>query len=370
MDAVSAALKECFGSDTLLCECVKLPSQASSRTYFRLSLRGSDAPTSVILVKLPDDPFASDEAAKADEVAELPFCSMQRFLDSRGIRVPRLYYDGTRRRFLLQEDLGDTTLFKLLASAIDSSAAEHPRHIRGRSRETVIRSKVVSLYEPALNLLVAFQASTALSPDTPERFERIPYSREFSFDLLRWELDHFKQWGLLDYAGARLSPSEDAIIEKAFDDIAGRLCATTYIVAHRDFQSTNLMQWQGKLVLIDFQDALLAPPVYDIVALLRDSYVELTPDEFESLLRSYYERGRYLLPVKDWKEFEFLVHLQTLQRKLKDAGRFVFIDRTKGNPSYLKWVEPTLGYVKYAFDHLPEYESLRVALARWFPTLR
>ena len=33
----------------------------------------------------------------------------------------------------------------------------------------------------------------------------------------------------------------------------------------------------GELVVIDFQDALQGPRQYDLVALLRDSYVELEP---------------------------------------------------------------------------------------------
>jgi len=349
LSGAGEALRLRFGADTRIVGCRVLPGQASSRTYYRVSLSGAGCPATAILVKLPEDPFGSEEAAGSDAVQELPFCSVLKYLESAGIAVPRLYHDGASDGFVLQEDLGDVTLFKLLGAA---SAGE-----------------VESLYAGALNLLVAFQKATALDCGR-DSGRCVGHSKEFTLDLLKWELDHFKEWGLLDYARAELAADENTLIDEAFDDIAGRLKEAPYILAHRDFQSTNILVSGDRLVLIDFQDALMAPPAYDLVALLRDSYIQLSSPLLDRLVRRYFDQAAFLLPVDDWDQFSRLFHLQTLQRKLKDAGRFVFIDRKKGNPSYLKWVEPTLGYVANAFDHLPEYGSLRKVLASWLPALR
>ena len=60
--------------------------------------------------------------------------------------------------------------------------------------------------------------------------------------------------------------------------------------------------------------------------------------------------------------------LVTVQRKLKDAGRFVFIDRKKGNPSFLKFVTPTIKKVDAALarleTHDPDMKELRAILHR------
>jgi aminoglycoside/choline kinase family phosphotransferase len=48
------------------------------------------------------------------------------------------------------------------------------------------------------------------------------------------------------------------------------------------------------------------------------------------------------------REFDLI----TVQRKLKDAGRFVFIERSKGDASFLVFVEPTLAIVRQALDRL------------------
>ena len=58
----------------------------------------------------------------------------------------------------------------------------------------------------------------------------------------------------------------------------------------------------------------------------------------------------------------------TVQRKLKDAGRFVFIDRTKKNSSFLRFVTPTIKKVGAALARLgpkdEEMAELRAILQR------
>ena len=76
---------------------------------------------------------------------------------------------------------------------------------------------------------------------------------------------------------ARGSPPPSAsVVDRDFDRIARALDAEPKGFTHRDYQSRNLMVLpSGEQAVIDFQDALLGPRQYDLVALLRDSYVEL-----------------------------------------------------------------------------------------------
>jgi aminoglycoside/choline kinase family phosphotransferase len=63
------------------------------------------------------------------------------------------------------------------------------------------------------------------------------------------------------------------------------------------------------------------------------------------------------------REFDMV----TVQRKLKDAGRFVFIDRVRGNPGFLCFVEPTIEKVLGALERLagdPELDLLHALLRR------
>ena len=162
------------------------------------------------------------------------------------------------------------------------------------------------------------------------------------------------------------------MVDRAFDGIADALAAEPGGFTHRDYQSRNLMVLPGgEQAVIDFQDALLAPRQYDLVALLRDSYVELPPALVDRMLARYLEGlvaegGARLDPAAFRATFDLL----TVQRKLKDAGRFVFIDRVRGNPGFLPSIPASLRYVREALGRRPELGELREILARHVPELR
>ena len=56
------------------------------------------------------------------------------------------------------------------------------------------------------------------------------------------------------------------------------------MLCHRDYHSRNLMLHEGELYIIDFQDARMGPDTYDLVSLLRDSYVDLTEEVVDDLI--------------------------------------------------------------------------------------
>ena len=124
----------------------------------------------------------------------------------------------------------------------------------------------------------------------------------------------------------------------------------------------------GSLCWIDFQDALLGPRVYDLVALLNDSYQKFDGAFVDARLDDYARTSG--LDAGERPELRREFDLVTVQRKLKDAGRFVFIDRVKGNPSFLKFVEPTIAKVRASLDRLrddADMRELRGVLARAIP---
>jgi aminoglycoside/choline kinase family phosphotransferase len=185
---------------------------------------------------------------------------------------------------------------------------------------------------------------------------------------LRWEIEHFREWGL-DAREKALSEAD----AKAFSDIADRLAARIAELprgfVHRDYQSRNLMVVDRdvlRLVWIDFQDALLGPRVYDLVALLNDSYQQFDRAFIDERLAEYAAAAGLSATAKKALPAEF--DLVTVQRKLKDAGRFVFIDRKKGNSSFMRFVGPTIRKVDAALARLEakdaDMKELRAILKR------
>jgi len=153
------------------------------------------------------------------------------------------------------------------------------------------------------------------------------------------------------------------VVRDAFHVVAEWTRTAPLRLAHRDLQSSNLYvrprrRPGHRLAVIDFQGAFLAPPEYDLVCLLRDSYVEL-PDEEVLALR---ERVRPRLPDRpDAASFARRFDALTLTRKGKDHARFLYAARTRGARALLAFVPATVRYLKAASTRCAPLEP---ALAR------
>src|SRR5207237_2031205 len=223
------------------------------------------------------------------------------------------------------------------------------------------------IYQTAIDQLARLRAHAERNPDPG----CVAWSRAFDYDLYQWEFEHFIEYGLLG-RGARPTGAELKTLRTRFDAISKELAAAPRGFTHRDYQSRNIMVLPtGEQVVIDFQDALQGPRQYDLVALLRDSYVELPRDLIDEMLRRYLrEFEREGGPRLDERQFVASFDLLTVQRKLKDAGRFVFIDQVKKNPSFLPHIPSSLRYVKGALARQPALANVREILARHVPELR
>jgi aminoglycoside/choline kinase family phosphotransferase len=192
-------------------------------------------------------------------------------------------------------------------------------------------------------------------------------SRAFDEDLLLWEIHHFREWGL-EAQGVTLAADDRARFDALAERLARRIASWPRAFVHRDYQSRNLMVRKGSperpqtgpapgLAWIDFQDALLGPRVYDLVALLNDSYQVFDRPFVEARLAEYADTHGLAAPDRAALAREF--DLVTVQRKLKDAGRFVFIDRVKHNPRFLEFVEPTIAKVRASLARLSDDDDMR-----------
>ncbi len=336
---IDRALLELYGSPPPTAKLVKLKGDASTRTYYRARLEGdrSELPASLIVMQLPTDAFRSDEGGKMAETERLPFLEVAALLAERGLPVPQIFMADLDDGIILLEDLGDLTLFDALLQRPKERWAE--------------------LYERAIELLACLH----------DRCEDLPSAsivrrRRFDRELLDWELDHFREWGLETPFGPLPSRAR-ASLTTAFARIVEEVAAMPAGFVHRDYQSKNLMVGPNRgLALIDFQDALWGPRVYDLVALLCDSYVSLDIGLQSSMIDRYAALRRIDAEALH-REFWWVA----LHRKLKDAGRFVFIDRVRRNPDFLRWFPQSLVYVGRAARRLPQMEPLYTILQATIP---
>ncbi len=352
---------------------------ASLRIYWRVQLpahaqppRGEYTQMAMVLPQ-SDDALKSEEgmSSEAEAPSELPFVNVYRYLNSIAMPVPDIDLVDMDLGVLLLEDLGDQTF--------EQSVLEVRRRddLSAEAHETAF----LDLYREAIDLLVNFQQAvlrSAVDDDFGDNDQCIAFGRSFDRELLRWELDHYLEWGLearLDGEAAERVAARKDELDAIFDRVVDRLLELPQALVLRDYQSRNLMHKSSQdgaadWHLIDFQDALKGPFIYDLVALLRDSYIELAGSQVDTLLDYYTERGASVgLPwCADADRVFQAFHLQTIQRKLKDAGRFVYIDRVKGDASFLPYYDSSIRYVREALDKLVGWDELADVLSEVEPS--
>jgi len=323
-------------------ELVPIAGGASPRRFYRVRAGLGTAPVGTAGVIVMSVPLETPDVAFARERGRgWPFLEVRALLAAAGVRVPAVLVEACDEGLLLVEDLGPTL-------------AEHLTVAPG-DREALYRRAALDLG----------RAQAALAPLPADSVVRL---RQFDDGLLRSELEHFWEWAI----AARHVNAPRAPFQRAVDHVVAELAALPRAFTHRDYQSRNLLVLPRSVTTtdaarddcavlgwIDFQDALLGPRAYDLVALLCDSYQPFERAFVEARLDDYASvRGLSALDrLALGREFDLI----TLQRKLKDAGRFVFIEKKRGDASFLPFVAPTLAIVENALERLatvPELEGL------------
>ena len=127
------------------------------------------------------------------------------------------------------------------------------------------------------------------------------------------------------------------------------------------------------IAVIDFQDALLAPPQYDLASLLNDRITDSVIQPYlEEKLVDYYVKKRLDMESEriDRNEFTEMYLLSVIQRDLKVVGRFHYLDIVKGKTAYKRFIPPTVLRLKRNFARLPQTERLIAILAEHYEEMR
>ena len=347
-EALARAVRAAHGEAVRVITTDALAGDASSRRYVRLALSGAGAPATVIGMLLGPDrfPLGSDELGGSPPGAELPFVTIGRYLARVALPVPAVLHDAARTDgLLLIEDVGDTTLW----AAASAPGADAP-----------------ALLDAAVDLLVAFQAAGARHPDPACD----AFRRRFDARLARWELEHFVEHGIETRHGRALPAAERAALLAALAPLVAPFETSTPVLTHRDFMAWNVHVQDGRLRLIDFQDALLGPDAYDLAALLTDrTTATLIGPAGEARLLARFAAARQAagLPVEG--DLGNRYRTCALHRALKVIGRFYFLECVKGKPGYLAYLPAVYAVARRMLAALPAVAPARAPLVRLVPEL-
>jgi N-acetylmuramate 1-kinase len=297
-----------------------LAGDASFRKYFRLT----DGARSAVLMDAP--PTHEDVR---------PFAKLATHLRVLGLSAPRVDAIDTHAGFLLLEDFGDDTFARALAAG-DSEAA---------------------LYAAATDVLIALHAHPAQAHvDCPE-YDSAALDREAALLI---------DWFLPEWSGRQLDAQARAAYFEAWRRVYPLAAIGGKALVLRDFHVDNLIRLKREGVaacgLLDFQDALIGSPAYDLASLIGDARRDVSP----RVARACVERYLAARPELDARAFEAALAVLSAQRNAKIVGIFVRLFRRDGKPQYLKHIDRVWRLLDCDLAH-PALEPVRAWFERYVP---
>ena len=314
-----------------------LAGDASTRRYYRVVLSEGTEATSLVLALMPE-PFEPERES---------FLNVARLFAEIPVRIPTIHDVSGPEGILLLEDCGDQ-LLQRLAEQVD-----------GETGSDV--SDLYDLYVSVLKILARIQSRGAELSST----RYLPYGIAFDEEKLSWELAYFSRHFLTGFRRVSLAASEKGSLHDSFSRIAGEVAGLPRVLCHRDYHSRNLMVAGGELVVLDFQDARMGPVSYDLVSLLRDSYVGLEADFVREMAAQFCSVSSNVSLRSLQDEFD----LVALQRNLKALGTFGYQCSVRRKSVYERYIPRTLELVRTNLSRNPRWDDLRRTLGVHVPEL-
>lgn len=253
------------------------------------------------------------------------FVNLARHFAAQGLPVPAVVAVAPDYGCYLQEDLGRTALYDVLAP--------------GRKSGGQYGEDEVGLLRRTIRLLPHVQVEGARGLD----WDTLLPPRRFTQRAAMFDLNYFKYMFLrtsdLPFDEERL---EDDLQQFAADLVALSAGHNTFL--YRDFQARNVMlRADGSPVLIDFQGGQQGPIYYDVASFLSQASARYSQLLRRSLAGDYLDE---LQSIVDWaptrEEFDRNLLLFILFRTMQVLGAYGLRGRFERKQYFLDSIPPAL----------------------------
>jgi len=300
---------------------VQLPGSGSYRTYYRFF--GENDQTVIA-------------AVNPDKKENDAFIGFSRHFSKCDLPVPEILAEEREEGIYLLKDLGDVTLFSLL------------EELRGTG--TDFPGEVMEWYRKAVFWLPRFQVKGGTGLDFSLCYPRGSFDRQ----SMMWDLNYFKYY----FLKLVKVPFDEQKLEDDFSRLVEFLLkADSQYFMFRDFQSRNIMLFEGETYFIDYQGGRRGPLQYDIASLLYDAKADIPEPMRGQLLNEYLSFLEELIPV-DRDAFLRFYPGFVLIRILQALGAYGFRGYYENKPHFLR----SIPYAMKNLANLLENGKLQVDL--------
>lgn len=276
----------------------KIAGDASFRSYYRISRDGHE------------DLILMDAPTQFEDIK--PFIKIDEILRKNGFLAPEILGIDHENGFLLLQDFGDLSYSKALKNL----------------KHQELEAKELDLYEKACDVLIDIH--------------KIPTPKDiplYDEELLMKEVMLFIDWYLPNVVKKPATQEQVVEFKKLWTVLFKKLSNDRNLVL-RDYHADNLMVFDKKVALLDFQDAVLGSRTYDLVSLLEDARRDVGKKTVKATIKHYLEKSGI-------NEEEFLTDYQilSLQRNVKIIGIFSRLAFRDKKESYLNFLPKMFEYV-------------------------
>lgn len=300
-------------------EVLKLSADGSNRQYWRI------LGENIRCIATFNDDVRENEA----------FFYYSRILRQKNICVPEVYAIDSTRRFYLQQDLGDTTLYGYLCGKQQQSQG--------------FDTEVLEMYKKVLDDLVDIQLAGR------EMDFSMAYPRSaFDGQSMQWDLNYFKYY----FLKLKYIPFDEELLERDFHTLTDYLLsAECNYFLYRDFQSRNIMLCEGRPYYIDFQGGRRGAAQYDVASLLYSAKSNI-PEPIREELLGYYINSLSQKCSVDRQEFLQYFWGYVLIRIMQAMGAYGYRGYFERKDSFVNSIPLAISNLRYVIEN----HSLPVAL--------
>jgi aminoglycoside/choline kinase family phosphotransferase len=252
---------------------------------------------------------------------------MTQIMSQASILVPELMAYDLDHGFIILSDFGDVWLLEQLKQGS--------------------QTQVFDWYSKAIEGLLQIQK---VPVDTDLGYA-VPL---FDAKHINLELSYFSDWFLGKLLDLDLKSQQWDVLNQGYALLVQSALKEPQVLIHRDYHSRNLMVLaDGRLGIIDYQDAMVGPLSYDLVSLLKDCYIVWPEEQRDAYLTHFYEKSDIThVSCADFKrDFEWM----GLQRHLKVLGVFSRLNIRDNKPHYLDDMPRIMNYVTQVIRAYPEF---------------
>ncbi|TNF69928.1 MAG: phosphotransferase [Gammaproteobacteria bacterium] len=292
-----------------------LAGDASSRRYYRIK---KESKTYVLM----------DASSEKDKLIQ--FISIGNLFRSEGVKTPEIVHVDIDEGLCLLSDFGDRLLFDMFSE-----------------------EKENNYYRYCLDELIKINQING---------HEVP---EYSYEKLIEEAGRMNEW-FFEWIKLKVSSKDKEMLSRLFSQLAEVAKMQPQTTLHRDYHSKNIMMLGSQsLGVIDYQDAVCGPVVYDLVSLLRDCYISWPKQVVNYWVEVYFQMLKSHNVIGEeisLSEFKHWFDWVGMQRHIKCLGIFSCLFIRDGRPNYLEHI-PTV--VQYVVSVAEDYPQLKLWLEFW-----